>query len=107
MKPKFYLKIYNGESAGAFGIQVFLDSNKKEELFSVYTNYHYDHRQDLFKTFLTKEKAGELDFDFEILTQECYLNQAGIFGGPIPKGKQDARIWIEECGKSPVLNVSR
>lgn len=87
-KPRFYLKVLNGHSM-SFGIQVFLGSNHEQELFSQYTNSHYDNRRDLFKKFVLNENLGLLDFTFEIYHSDTYVDNQNI-------GKQDCRNWIWE-----------
>lgn len=97
MKPKFYLKILNGESI-SFGIQVFLDENREQELFSQYTIGNYDNRKDLFKKFVLNENLGLLDFSFEIFHRDCYINMrwSGEQNNDENLGRQDCRKWIWE-----------
>lgn len=90
-KPKFHLKILNGYSM-SFGIQVFLESDLKHEIFSRFTEGNYDNRKDLFEKFIVNENLGLLDFTFDIYSDARYIETENL-------GRQDCRNWIWKCDR--------
>lgn len=95
IKPKFYLKVLNGWSM-AFGIQVYLDSNRAFSLFDQYSTPTYDHRKDLFKNFVNAENLDLLDFSFEIFHNDQYMGYSrfGSLSYKENHGAKDCRSWI-------------
>jgi len=80
----------------SFGIRVFLESGRTNELFSQYTQGNYDNRVDLFKQFVCNENLGLLEFSFDIYHDDSYINMrwSGELDNDENLGRQDCRKWI-------------
>lgn len=97
VKPRFYLKILNGDGM-SFGIRVFLNDNLEQEIFSRFNSGNYDDRKDLFKQFVINENLGLLEFNFDIYHNDRYIgmNWPGEENVKNNPRTQDCRNWIWE-----------
>lgn len=92
---KFYLKIFNGCSAGAFGIRVWIyqenrDYLDEDSLFEIYSDSTFDHRIPFFAKFHDLKIRGVLDFEYDILSDKNYFHQFNNIGA------QDICPFIEK-----------